>query len=77
MEMTSFILENDFDNTSVIVIISPGETRATVSIPIIDDDLLEDVEVFDVLIEIGGTNTDGAVVGQPGIAHVAIVSDDS
>ena len=76
MEMTSFILENDFDNTSVIVIISPGETRATVSIPITDDDLLEDVEFFDVLMEIGGTNTDGAVVGQPGIAQITIVSDD-
>jgi len=47
-----------------------------VSIPIIDDELLEATEFFDVIIEIGGTNTDGAVVGQPGIAQVAIVSED-
>ena len=48
----------------------------TVSIPIIDDDLLESREDFDVVIEIGGTDTDGAVVGQPGVAQVTIVSED-
>ena len=66
----------EFNDTSVTVIVNPGETGATVSIPIIDDELLEATEFFDVIIEIGGTNTDGAVVGQPGIAQVAIVSED-
>ena len=46
------------------------------SIPITDDDLLESIEYFDVVIEIGGTDTDGAVVGQPRAAQVAIVSED-
>ena len=67
---------DDFNDTSVTVIVNPGETRATVSIPIIDDELLEATEFFNVIIEIGGTDTDGAVVGQPGIAQVAIVSED-
>ena len=48
----------------------------TVSIPIIDDNLLESREDFDVVIEIGGTDTDGAVVGQSGVAQVTIVSED-
>lgn len=67
---------DDFNDTSVTAIVNPGETRATVSISIIDDELLEAMEFFDVIIEIGGTDTDGAVVGQPGIAQVVIVSED-
>ena len=67
---------DDFDNTSISIIVDPGETRALVSIPIINDDLLESVEVFEVVIAIGGTDTDGAVVGQPAVAQVSIISED-
>ena len=67
---------DDFDNTSTTIIVDPGETTALVSIPIINDDLLESVELFEVVIEIGGTDTDGAVVGQPAVAQVFIVSED-
>ena len=67
---------NDFDNGTVTVTANPGETIVTISITIINDDLLESTEVFDVIIEIGGTDTDGAVVGQPGVAQVTIVSED-
>ena len=66
----------DFDNATVTVTVAPGETMVTVMIPIIDDNLLESREDFDVVIDIGGTDTDGAVVGQPGIGQVTIVSED-
>lgn len=46
------------------------------SIPIINDDLLEPLEIFNVIIEIGGPDIDGAVVEQPGITQVFIASDD-
>ena len=67
---------NDFDNGTVTVTANPGETMVTISITIINDDVLESTEVFDVVIEIGGTDTDGAAVGQPGVAQVTIVSED-
>ena len=71
-----FIAVSDFDNTSITIIVDPGETTALVSIPIFDDDLLESVEIFEVVIEIGGVDTDGAVVGQPALAQVSIISED-
>ena len=46
------------------------------SIPILDDELLESIENFEVVIEIGGVDTDGAVVGQPAVAQVFIISED-
>ena len=76
VRMEYFVLVDDFDDTSVTVIIDPEQTSATVSIPIIDDELLENTEFFDVVIEIGGSDTDGAIVGQPGVAEVAIISED-
>ena len=67
---------DDFDNTSISIIVDPGETTAVVSIPVINDNLLESIEVFEVVIAIGGTDTDGAVVGQPAVAQVSIISED-
>ena len=66
----------DFNDTAVMVTIAPGDTTATVPISIINDDLLESPEVFEVAIEIGGMDTDGAVVGQLGVAEVTIISED-
>ena len=63
----------DFNDTAVMITVAPEDTTATVPISIINDDLLESAEVFEVAIEIGGT---GAVVGQPGVAEVTIVSED-
>ena len=67
---------DDFDNTSISIIVDPGETTALVSIPIINDNLLESTEVFEVVIAIGGADTDGAVVGQPAVAQVSIINED-
>ena len=71
-----FILENDFDNSTVTVVINPGETTATVSIPLIDDDLLELTELFNVDIEIGANGTDYVAVRPPGFSQVQIVNED-
>ena len=46
------------------------------SIPIFDDELLESPEAFNVFVEIGGMDTDGAVIELPGITQVIIASDD-
>ena len=74
--MMCCIALDDFDSTPITIIVDPGETTALVSIPIINDDLLESIEVFEVVIAIGGTDTDGAVVGQPAVAQVSIISED-
>lgn len=71
-----FILGDDFDGTPVRVTIDPGETTITVSIPIIDDNLLEAVEVFDVAFAVRNQNTAGARMGQPNVIPVAISSED-
>ena len=46
------------------------------SITIFDDDLLESLEAFNVFVEIGGVDTDGAIVEPPGLVQVIIASDD-
>ena len=68
--------DSDFDNTSLTIIVDPGETTALVSITIFDDEMLESLEVFDVIVVIGGMNTDGAMVEPPGLVEVVIASDD-
>ena len=65
---------DDFNDTSVRVTVDPGETRATVSIMITDDDLLEPPESFEVEFSI--TDTAGAEIGEPGIAQIAISNED-
>lgn len=67
---------DDFNDTSVRVTVNPGETTATVSIMIIDDDLLELTELFDVEFSIEDTDTAGAEIGGPGIAQITILNDD-
>ena len=65
---------DDFNDTSVRVTVNAGETTATVSIMIIDDDLLELTELFDVEFSI--EDTPGAEIREPGIAEIAILNDD-
>ena len=72
-----YMTVDDFNDTSVRVTVNPGETMATVSIMIIDDDLLEGVELFDVEISIEGTDTAGAELRQPGILSITILNEDS
>ena len=65
---------NDFINTAVRVTINPGENTTTVPIGIINDDLLEDTEIFDVVFSTSGNV--GAAMRQPKVAEVAIASED-
>ena len=55
------ILGNDFDNTPIRVTVLPGDNDVTVSIPIVNDTIMEVEEIFDVLETIGI----GAAVGYP------------
>ena len=55
--------------------IPAGMTMAPFDIPIIDDDVLEGNEDFDIVI-IQGSLPDGVTRGVPGRATVTIVDDD-
>ena len=74
--MVLVVVVDDFDNSTVTVVVNPGETRAFVLIGIVDDDKLEGLEHFDVAFEIGGTNTAGAEIRGQRLAQIAISSDD-
>ena len=67
---------DDFNDTSVRITVNAGEIIATVSIMIIDDDLLELTELFSVEFSIEDTDTAGAKIREPGIAEIAISNDD-
>ena len=64
----SFIVDY-FDSTPIRVTILPGDTVATVSIPIVNDTIVEGEESFDVIIEASGI---GVAVGYPRQAEVTI-----
>ena len=60
----------DFDGTPIRITILPGETIATVSIPIVNDTIVEKrEESFDVVLEATGI---GVTVGYPRQAEVTI-----
>ena len=59
---------------TVTVVVNPGETRATVSIEIMNDDRLEGEETFDVVLE--AVDIDGVVIGEPSLAQVFVTSED-
>ena len=57
------------------VVIPAGMTMVPFDISIVDDDILEGDENFDIVI-VPGTLPDGVTRGDPGIATVTIVDDD-
>ena len=69
----SIFVASDFDDTSIMVNIMPGDTEAIVSIPIINDRILEGPESFDVVLT---PKSIGVVVGTPGQTEVTINNDD-
>ena len=69
-------LVDDFDNMTVTVVVNPGETTASVPIEITNDDRLELLEFFDVVLSIGGESTDGAVIRGSRFVQVGISSED-
>ena len=62
-------LVDDFDSTPITVTILPGDTDVTVSIPIVNDTIVEGEESFDVVFEASGI---GVAVGHPRQAEVTI-----
>jgi uncharacterized delta-60 repeat protein len=54
------------------LVFQDGEFTKTISIPIIDDSLIQDAETFQVVLR-GST---GASVGNPGVATVTVLDDD-
>jgi len=67
------ILGDDFDNMTVTVVVNPGQTRTFISIEITDDDRIEELEFFDVVLAIVG---DGAVIRGSQLVQVILSSDD-
>lgn len=63
----------DFDASSQSVKFQPGETEASVVIPIVNDNLAEDQESFSVKL----VATSVAQVGQPNVTTVVIKNDDA
>ncbi len=63
----------DYTATSGLVFFNPGETTKTVTIPIIDDQLLEGNET--VLLTLSGP-TNGATLGSPATAVLTIVDNE-
>ena len=63
----------DYLSIRPTLIFDPGQTSASVTIPILNDNIHEPVETF--LVALDGV-TGGAVIGSPAVATVAIVDDD-
>ena len=70
---TVITLESDFVDTPITNTISPGDTSAVVSIPIIDDNLVERNEVFDVVLQLQGNEV---TIGDFERANVIIDDND-
>jgi len=56
-----------------MVVIPPGGTNAVARIQIVDNNLVESEERFDVILQPQGN---GVIIGNPGQAEVIIVDDD-
>ena len=69
----TYTLASDFDDATITLTISPGDTSAVVSIPIIDDNIVEGDERFDVVLQPQGS---GLTIRSPGQTVVVIVNDD-
>ena len=68
-----YTLESDFVGTTITIAISPGDTSAVISIPIINDDVLEGDERFDIVLQPQGN---GVTTGSSRQATVIIANDD-
>ncbi|XP_065918054.1 uncharacterized protein [Dysidea avara] len=64
---------SDFDNSSFIITIPAGMTRRMISIPIVNDTIVEGDEDFDVVLQPG---SNGIVIGTPGRTIVTIIDDN-
>ncbi len=65
---------DDFDNTPISVTFAAGETTQTVSIPIVNDNIIEPDETLDLTLV---DPTGGATLGTPNSATFTIVDNDT
>jgi uncharacterized delta-60 repeat protein len=63
----------DYLDVAGTVTFAPGESVKEIQVPILDDNLAEDLKSLQVTI----SNVIGAAVGRQPVAHIQIVSDDS
>ena len=70
--MVSFTDGSDFEPVSETVTFLPGETTASVSVPIVEDSNMEDTEMFSATL----TTTDSNVVIGTDTATVTILDND-
>ena len=68
-----FSAGDDYSSTAIPITLSEGETRTCVRVPIRDDIILEDDEVFQVILR---TNHINATVAGIAIANVTIADND-
>ena len=68
--ISSLFVASDFDNTSILVTIMPGNTNGTASIPIVKDEVVEGPETFNVTLTSGSA---GVIIGTPGQTEVIII----
>ena len=65
----------DYTNHTVTLTFQPGETQLFVDVTIVDDDILEDVEIFTVILTTGNSNVD--TPSDTDTTTVTITDDDS
>ena len=70
----TFYLVADFDNSPIRITIVPGDTDATVSIPITNDTILESDEKFNVVIDASGI---GVALGYSKQTEVTIADEEN
>ena len=72
--MVSFTDGSDYNITSVTVRVTflPGESKASIRVPIVDDSNIEDTEMFTATL----TGVSNVVIGTNGTATITILDDD-
>uniref|UniRef100_A0A1I8J347 Cadherin domain-containing protein n=1 Tax=Macrostomum lignano TaxID=282301 RepID=A0A1I8J347_9PLAT len=63
----------DFDIQPSTLVFNPGETEKTIEVLILDDDIPESDEAFQVVL---GNPTNGLLLGTPSVAVITILSND-
>ena len=71
-----FAAGSDFNDQTIQVVIPAGETKVRVSVPVIDDNLVEtSQEVFSIMLQLNAS--DDEVTIETGVGIVDIMDDDS
>ena len=73
-----YIENTDFKRHSFTAVFKMGTNEAFIKIPIIDDNVTETLEKFDLLLQVSeSSEVAGIKVGYPNKAEVVVLDDDS